>query len=108
MELEALEEMQRDRKDRINAVIMLDVKDDVLISRIQARAMDAGSGGPRSDDTVEILKNRLQAYRKWTEPMIHFYEERGLLKRIDGMQDISQVSAKVKSIIRLLTMIKSD
>ena len=38
---EALEEMQRDRKDRINAVIMLDVKDDVLISRIQARAMDA-------------------------------------------------------------------
>lgn len=105
---EALEEMQRDRKDRINAVIMLDVKDDVLISRIQARAMDAGSGGPRSDDTVEILKNRLQAYRKWTEPMIHFYEERGLLKRIDGMQGISQVSAKVKSIIRLLTMIKSD
>ena len=96
---EALEDIKRAKGETIDIVIMLDVDDEALITRIEERATRAGVDEARSDDTVEILKHRLQAYRVWTAPIIPFYADRGILERVDGMQDIKQVSSTVNKIV---------
>lgn len=96
---EALEDIKRAEGETIDIVIMLDVDDEALITRIEERATRAGVDEARSDDTVEILKHRLQAYRVWTAPIIPFYADRGILERVDGMQDIKQVSSTVNKIV---------
>ncbi|AFL98910.1 MULTISPECIES: adenylate kinase [Desulfitobacterium] len=45
----------------------------------------------RSDDTLETAKNRLQVYNDQTQPLIDYYREKGLLREINGDQDIAQV-----------------
>ena len=96
---EALEDIKRAKGETIDIVIMLDVDDEALITRIEERATRAGVDEARSDDTVEILKHRLQAYRVWTAPIIPFYADRGILERVDGMQDIKTVSSTVNKIV---------
>ena len=96
---EALEDIKRAKGETIDIVIMLDVDDEALITRIEERATRAGVDEARSDDTVEILKHRLQAYRVWTAPIIPFYADRGILERVDGMQDIKKVSSTVNKIV---------
>ncbi len=95
----ALEEIKRAKSEKVDVVIMLDVDDEALITRIEERATSAGVHEARSDDTVEVLKHRLQAYRIWTAPIIPFYEDRGILERVDGMKDIKQVSSAVNKIV---------
>lgn len=96
---EALEDIKRAKGETIDIVIMLDVDDEALITRIEERATRAGVDEARSDDTVEILKHRLQAYRAWTAPIIPFYADRGILERVDGMKDIKEVGKTVNKIV---------
>lgn len=49
----------------------------------------------RSDDTVETAKNRLRVYNDQTEPLISYYREAGLLKEIEGDQEIDKVLADI-------------
>ncbi|MCO1602672.1 MULTISPECIES: adenylate kinase [Desulfosporosinus] len=99
---------------KLDGVINIEVDEEVLIPRLTGRRVcrKCGSsyhmifnapeqegvcgqcGGElyqRSDDTVETAKNRLNVYNTQTEPLIAFYEEKGLLKRINGDQPIDQV-----------------
>ena len=78
---------------------MLEVDDVILISRIEQRAKEAVDGKVRSDDRVEVLKNRLSAYYEWTAPIIPFYEARGLLWRVDGMREVHQVTDAIQTIV---------
>ncbi len=96
---EALDGMAAEMERPVDAVIMLEVDDTALISRIEQRAKEASDGEARSDDTVEVLKNRLLAYHEWTAPIIPFYEERGLLRRVDGMRQVHQVTESIESIV---------
>lgn len=96
---EALDENVFEGEGAVDAVINLEIDDSILISRIQQRANDAVYGEARSDDTVEVLKNRLLAYYEWTAPIIPFYEERGLLWRVDGMSQVHQVTDAIESIV---------
>ena len=96
---EALDEIVFEGEGAVDAVIILEIDDSILISRIQQRANDAVYGEARSDDTVEVLKNRLLAYYEWTAPIIPFYEERGLLWRVDGMSQVHQVTDAIESIV---------
>lgn len=94
---EALDEMLTEMKRNIDHVIILEVDEDALIDRIHARA--AESGETRADDNAETLKNRLKVYHDQTAPVIPYYEGKGLLRRIDGMQPIEDVSAKIDAIL---------
>lgn len=53
----------------------------------------------REDDTLETFKNRYQTYLKETKPLIHYYEEKGLLKTIDASKPSEQIVENVKSIL---------
>ena len=46
----------------------------------------------RKDDDPEVLKTRLEAYRRQTAPLIDYYREKGLLRVVDGMASIDEVS----------------
>ena len=96
---EALDEIIFEGEGAVDAVIILEIDDSILISRIQHRANDAVYGEARSDDTVEVLKNRLLAYYEWTAPIIPFYEERELLWRVDGMSQVHQVTDAIETIV---------
>jgi len=56
----------------------------------------------RDDDTLETVEERLQVYKKQTEPLVEFYQDKKLLDRIDGNLDIDQVYKQIDEIIEKL------
>ena len=77
----------------LDAVVLIDVPDDVVVDRISGR--DQG----RADDTPETARERLRVYHGATEPLVAYYGERGLLHRVDGSQDPDAVEAQVRAAI---------
>ena len=67
----------------LEAVISIQIADDVLIKRLLARG--------REDDNEEVIVNRLKVYREKTSPLIDLYSKQGLLVEIDGNADIDVV-----------------
>lgn len=92
---EALDEMLASKGRIIDAVIQIKVDEKILVERIRKRA--AESGESRGDDTVEVLKNRLDVYNAQTAPVLPYYERQGMLRRVDGMQSIDAVSTAIES-----------
>ena len=80
----------------IEAVIRLLVDDDELVSRLLRRAQEQG----RSDDTREVIENRLAVYRNETEPLVDLYRERGLLHEVDGTGSVSEVRQRILEAVR--------
>jgi adenylate kinase len=116
---QALDAMLAKRAIGIDAVLSFDVDDDAMVERISGRFSCASCGEGyhdtfkrpktagvcdlcgstrfvrRSDDNAETVRQRLEAYRAKTMPIIDYYEKRGLLRRIDGMQPIDAVTDAV-------------
>jgi adenylate kinase len=103
---------------KLDGVINIEVAEDVLIPRLTGRRVCRQCGQSyhmvfnkpekegvcghcggelyqRSDDNVETAKNRLKVYNDQTQPTIDFYDQKGLLKRINGGQPIEQVFADI-------------
>ena len=76
---------------RLDAVILIDVPDDVVVERISGRVQD------RDDDSPETVKERLRVYHSETEPLVEYYTDRGLLQRVDGEGDADAVHAKIRA-----------
>lgn len=93
---EALDDMLRDKGLKLDAVVELKVDEGILLSRIEKRAGET-PGGPRADDNAEALKKRLAVYREQTAPLADYYQSKGLLKTVDGMQDIDEVSRAIEA-----------
>lgn len=93
----ALDAMLEKQGRRIDHVLVLDVDNDALIKRIETRA--AETGGARSDDNVETLKNRLCVYNEQTAPLLPYYESKGLLRHINGMASIDDVSTQIETVL---------
>lgn len=71
----------------LTAVLHLKVADNIVIDRILARGKASG----RSDDTSDVIINRLKVYKAQTAPLIEFYSNEGLLKDVDGVGEIPEV-----------------
>ena len=82
---DALNDLLTEQGEALDAVIELEVNDDVLVERIVGRARDAVAAGgtARADDNEESLKVRLMEYYKKTSPLIGYYYGKGLLKGVD-------------------------
>lgn len=72
------------------------VNEDEIVRRLASRAREEG----RSDDTEEVVRNRLRVYAEQTAPVAGHYRERGLLKSVDGMGGIEEVNARLTAAIR--------
>jgi adenylate kinase len=91
---QALDGMLTDKGMDLDAVIEITADPDVLVQRIAKRAKE--SGVARGDDNEEVLRNRLSVYREQTAPLVEFYRGKGLLKSVDGMQQVDEVTAAIR------------
>jgi adenylate kinase len=82
---ETLEGMLRESDQRLDAVVLFDVPEEVVVRRALARK--------RGDDAEAVIRRRLDEYREKTVPLIGYYRERGLLRAIDGNRPIEEVTA---------------
>lgn len=98
---DALAELLDEQGETLDAVIEMQVNDDVLVSRILNRAAEAvASGGTaRADDNEESLKVRLMAYYKQTSPLIGYYHAKGQLSSVDGLGTIDAVKGEIAAVL---------
>jgi adenylate kinase len=94
---EALDLMLKDKGFKLDGVIELKVDEEMLVRRIETRVFEMRSMGMpiRQDDTPEVLKQRLGAYRAQTAPLVAHYAKKGALKTVDGMAPIEEVTAAI-------------
>jgi len=92
---EALDAMLAEKGVAIDHVILFEVDEDAMVSRILKRAAEEG----RSDDNEDTLRRRLQVYRDQTAPIVPHYRDKGALKTIDGMADVDTVTAQIEGLI---------
>jgi adenylate kinase len=97
---EALDAMLASKGDKLDAVVELEVDDKILLGRIEARAAQT-AGGPRADDNAEALAKRLTVYHEQTAPLTAYYKSRGVLKGVDGMSDIDDVTRQIEAVLGL-------
>jgi adenylate kinase len=91
---ETLDEMLAEKGMALDAVVEITADPDVLVDRITKRARE--SGVARGDDNEEVLRKRLNVYRELTEPLVAYYKDKGLVRTVDGMQPIENVTAAIR------------
>jgi adenylate kinase len=86
---------------KLDAVIEISVDETALQDRITGRAKE--TGGARADDTLETLQKRLAVYRTQTAPLVEYYRRQGLLKSVDGMGKVDEVTATIEKLLSART-----
>jgi adenylate kinase len=94
---EALDRMLKGKGLKLDGVIEIKVDEDILVRRIETRVFEMRNMGMpiRPDDTPEVLKQRLAAYRAQTAPLVAYYAGKGQLRTVDGMAPIDEVTAAI-------------
>lgn len=116
---EALDVILEDINKRLDIVIDIDVGANELVKRLSSRRSCKNCGAPyniqfkppkvpdicdicggelyhREDDKEAAIKNRINVYRKQTEPVLNYYKKKGILVDIDGEREIEEVMADVR------------
>ncbi|MGA7788635.1 MAG: adenylate kinase [Xanthobacteraceae bacterium] len=93
----ALDRMLESKGLALDAVIELRVDEDALIRRIESRIAEMKERGEalRDDDSPEVLHNRLRAYREQTAPLIAYYRQQGVLRSVNGMAAVPDVTTAI-------------
>jgi len=90
-QVDELDQILKETDSSLDAVIQLTADTDEVVRRLAKRAIDQG----RSDDTEDVIRNRLAVYEKETAPLISVYAARGLLIKVDGLGEIDQVTGRI-------------
>ena len=120
---EALDAMLADKGLSMDHVIEMRVDDEAMVERITGRFTCAQCGAGyhdtfqrpkvdgvcdkcggteftrRADDNAETVRSRLGAYHEQTSPIISYYEKQGVLKSVDGMASIDEVTEQLNGIV---------
>jgi adenylate kinase len=98
---DALDEMLAGKGLPLDAVIEFVVDENALLARIENRARETEARGEpvRKDDNPEVFKTRLDSYREQTAPLSAHYEQKGSLKKVDGMKPIDDVTQDLFAIL---------
>ena len=98
---EAFDRMLGEKGLKLDAVIEFKVNEAELVDRIVRRAKETEARGEpvRKDDNPEVFKTRLDAYRSQTAPLSAYYQSMGMLKAVDGMKPIDEVTEAVRGIL---------
>ncbi len=123
----ALDELLSEMGRRVTAALMIDVPDEQVVRRISGRRVCVKSGHnyhvdfdppkregvcdqdgsrliQRDDDKDDVVENRLRVYHDQTEPLIDYYDEQGLLRRVDGTRSPADVNDHIRAVIATLRM----
>ena len=120
---EALDAMLAERGQALDHVILIDVDEAALVDRIAGRFSCPGCGASfheryrpprvegvcdvcggadlvhRADDRPEAVKTRFEVYRRQTEPILPYYRARGILRTVNGMADIDEVTRQIEELL---------
>ena len=120
---ESLETLLSERGRKLDYVIELHVDEDALVDRITGRFTCANCGTGyhdtfklpvvadtcdvcgshefkrRPDDNAETVRTRMAEYRAKTAPILPFYEARGLVRHVDGMADMDEVTRQIDAVL---------
>jgi len=88
---ESLDAMLESQDSPLDVVLELRVPEDELFDRL------AGRG--RADDTPDVIRQRLIAYREQTEPLLEYYKKQSLLKSVDGFGTVEEIFVRIKSLL---------
>ena len=89
---EAVDRMLAAKQRRVDRVLLLDVDEQELVQRLLGRAAKEG----RSDDNLESITQRLKVFHQQTAPLIAFYEQRGVVRRVPGMGTVDEIAARMR------------
>jgi adenylate kinase len=112
---------------RITAVLLIDVPDEELVRRLSGRRVCVKAGHNyhvefdppkhegvcdqdgsrlirRDDDDPDVIKNRLRVYHDQTAPLIDYFDEKGVMRRIDGTRDAAEVHDHIRAVIATLRL----
>ncbi len=122
-----LDRMLASKGMKLDAVVVLEVDDDALVERITGRYTCARCGKGyhdrfekpkvegvcdecgsteftrRADDNEETVRSRLAAYHAQTSPLIDYYEGRGIVRKVNGMAGIDEVTEKIGEVLDALS-----
>jgi adenylate kinase len=124
---EALGESLESLGRKLTAALLIDTPDDEVVRRISGRRVSVKTGRvyhvdfdppkhegicdvdgsrlvQREDDSEDTVRKRLAVYHAQTEPLIGFYEERGLLKRFDGRRSPAEVHDHIRATLATLRL----
>ena len=76
-------------------VLHIDVDTELVVQRIAGRAAEEG----RSDDAVEVVRNRLRIYTEQTEPVVEYYAAKGVLSKVLGQGTAGEVFQRIMSVL---------
>jgi adenylate kinase len=118
---DALQMILTESGKKVDAVLNISVDDNELIKRLSGRRMckcgssfhimfnrpekedtcNACKGKlyQREDDKPEAISNRLNVYKKQTQPLIDYYKRKEILRTIDGSKEISQIFEEIKKVL---------
>jgi len=88
---EGLDQILELIRHQLNAVISITADEDELVNRLVLRGIDSG----RSDDTPEVIQRRQTIYWKQTAPLLEYYKKRGLVKTVNGIGAIPEITEKI-------------
>jgi adenylate kinase len=123
----ALDQQLSDMRRRITAALLIDVADDELVRRISGRRVCVKTGHnyhvdfdppkrddvcdqdgsrliQRDDDKPDVVRNRLRVYHEQTEPLVKYYDDQGLMRRIDGTRSPAEVHDHIRAVIATLRL----
>ena len=90
-QVDELDSILDETNSSLDAVIQLTADTDEVVKRLAKRAIEQG----RSDDTEDVIRNRMAVYEEQTAPLISMYAARGSLIMVDGLGEIDQVTARI-------------
>jgi adenylate kinase len=124
---EALDKQLSELKRHITAAILIEVPDDEVVRRLSGRRVCVKAGHnyhvefdppkrdgvcdqdgsrliQRDDDKPEVIRNRLEVYHTQTEPLVDYYDQKGLMRRIDGTRSPDEVHDHIRAVIATLRL----
>jgi adenylate kinase len=87
----SLDAMFTKNRIKLDKAILLDVGDAEILKRLKGRAEKEG----RADDTEEVILNRLEVYRRQTQPIEEMYRQKSILVRVPGENTLDNIFAAV-------------
>jgi adenylate kinase len=124
---EALDSQLADMGRRVTAALLIDVPDEEVVKRISGRRVCVKAGHnyhvdydppknegvcdqdgsrliQRDDDKPDVVKERLAVYHEKTSPLIAYYDDKGLMRRIDGTRSATDVHDHIRAVIATLRL----
>ena len=91
-----LEKIMESINHTLDRVISLTADEDELVERLIKRGAESG----RSDDTPDVIRNRQKIYWEQTAPLLDFYQKKGILKDVDGLGEISEITERILTVLK--------